>query len=112
MRFPTTCMAIDQKNELSRKINCENFVNIAPQEDAPSGNIVQMTSLLPTSSTMEDASAHWGVVVGKFSESGDRCPICTLPVSKSVSDLHPGALIFQCGKLLKEHPLNNNSNRL
>ena len=71
---------------------------VSVQECAPNSGVL-VTAVPQTSSSMEDASTHWGVAVGLSPETGGRCAICTLPLIKAVSELQPGLLIFQCGKL-------------
>lgn len=81
-------------------IYCIIYLVLFVQDHGTSSSGVLVTSVPPTSCSMEDASAHWGVVMGRMPpESGGRCPVCTLPLTKPVSDLHPGVFVFQCGML-------------
>ena len=51
-------------------------------------------SLVEFSSTLEDASSHWGV----RSKQGAVCGRCQLSLLRSVSDLQPGIVAFCCGE--------------
>ena len=51
-------------------------------------------SVVECSSTLEDASSHWGV----RSKQGAICDRCRLPLLTSVSDLQPGIIAFCCGE--------------
>ena len=57
--------------------------------------------------TLEDSGRHWGVRVEgggvrveRGGGSGGRCGVCKCPLSCVLSELHPGVLVFHCGKPL------------
>ena len=54
--------------------------------------------------TLEDSGRHWGVRVEGGGGSGEgekgRCGVCKCPLSCVFSELHPGVLVFHCGKPL------------
>jgi len=58
-------------------------------------------SLVEFSSTLEDASSHWGV----RSKQGAVCGRCQLSLLRSVSDLQPGIVAFCCGHSFHKHCL-------
>ena len=54
--------------------------------------------------TLEDSGRHWGVRVEGGGGSGEgekgRCGVCKCSLSCVLSELHPGVLVFHCGKPL------------
>lgn len=51
-------------------------------------------SVVECSSTLEDASSHWGV----RTKQGAVCGRCHLPLLTAVSDLQSGIIAFCCGE--------------
>jgi len=83
---------------------CSHFIHKhLPSVRGPTSfpGIPVFPSLVEFSSTLEDASSHWGV----RSKQGAVCGRCQLSLLRSVSDLQPGIVAFCCGHSFHKHCL-------